>query len=80
MVATFTGGIPEVLVHEETGFLVPPNDSEALKKHIDLLVRNPSLRSEMGKKGRELVVKNFSLQGMAEGVEQWYSQIIPQVS
>ncbi|MCZ6802327.1 MAG: glycosyltransferase [Nitrospirae bacterium] len=80
VVATFAGGIPEVLAHEETGFLVPPNDSEALKKHIDLLVRNPSLRSEMGKKGRELVVEKFSLQGMAERVEQWYSQIIPQVS
>jgi len=80
VVATFTGGIPEVLTHKETGFLVPPNDSEALMKHIGLLVRNPTLRNEMGKKGRELVVKNFSLQRMAEEVEQWYSQLVSQVS
>ena len=44
-VATAVGGIPEVLVDGETGFLVPPRDDEALADELVLLLKDEALRS-----------------------------------
>jgi len=60
VVVSTTGGLPEGVVNNETGFIVPNGDQEALKKAILTLLGDRENALEMGIKGREHVLKNFS--------------------
>ena len=48
VVATAVGGLPDMIVDEETGLLVPPGDGRALRAAIDRLLADPALRSRLG--------------------------------
>ncbi|RJR42402.1 MAG: glycosyltransferase family 1 protein [Deltaproteobacteria bacterium] len=75
VVGTMVGGIPEVIVPRETGLLVPPKDSSALAAALRRLWEHPGLRTEMGRKGREMVHKKYSLEQMALAVERVYDLV-----
>lgn len=60
IVATDVPGCREIVQHEVNGLLVPAKDSQALANAIEQLVRHKSLRDEMGRAGREMVVTQFS--------------------
>jgi glycosyltransferase involved in cell wall biosynthesis len=64
VVATSTGGIPEVVVHRETGLLVPPRDHRAMADAIVELLRNEPLRTRMGQAGLERVRARFTVERM----------------
>ena len=55
VVATAVGGIPECVLPNETGLLVPPRDSNALAEAVIDLLRNPDLRYALGTEGRRRV-------------------------
>ena len=59
-VSTTISGIPELIVHDETGFLVSPEDIPALAKAIEELIINPSLRFRYGQSGCARVKDLFS--------------------
>ncbi|HEV3215992.1 MAG TPA: glycosyltransferase family 4 protein [Vicinamibacterales bacterium] len=65
-VATRTGGIPEVVVDEETGLLVPPRDHLALASAISRLLKDGNLRERMGQAGLARVEKLFSADRMVD--------------
>ncbi|MBM4301920.1 MAG: glycosyltransferase family 4 protein [Deltaproteobacteria bacterium] len=69
---TTVGGIPEVIVHEETGLLAPPRDPRALAQAMGRLMANPDYRRELGRRGRNLVVERFSMEQMAAEIEAVY--------
>ncbi len=75
VVATAVGGIPEVIIHEESGLLAPPKDAAALADAMALLLEDQALGEKLGQRGRSLVVKNFSLERMAERVEAVYDWV-----
>lgn len=52
VVASDAGGIPSLVIHEETGLLVPAGDSLGLALAIDRLVQSPGLREHLGAAGR----------------------------
>jgi len=60
VVATSVGGIPEVVVPGETGFLAPPRDPQALANALRPLLESAELRTRLGKAGRERVMKHFT--------------------
>ncbi len=62
IVATRVGGIPELVTDNESGYLVERGDTKAMAERILALVRQPELRSGMGRKGRERVEAKFDLQ------------------
>jgi glycosyltransferase involved in cell wall biosynthesis len=72
VIGTTVGGIPEVIVEEETGLLVPPRDAQALARVMGQLMADPDRRRELGRRGRELVVERFSLEQMAAEIEAVY--------
>ncbi len=76
VVATRTGGIPEVIVPEETGLLVPPRDSQALAQAMSRLVRDASFRELLGRRGPQLVASRYSLEQMADALEALYAGIM----
>ena len=59
-------GLPETTIENETGFLVDPNDTEALQRHIMRLAESASLRASMGRAGRALAERRFSATGYDE--------------
>lgn len=52
VVATNVGGLPAMVDHGHSGYLVPPRNSEALAEAIILLLENSELRSQFGRNGR----------------------------
>jgi len=61
LVATHVGGIPEVVQHGRTGFLVPRRDARAIADRILQLLEDPLLRSAMGQMGQKRVASNFDI-------------------
>lgn len=61
VVATRTGGIPELVEEGKTGLLVPPGDARALADALRRLLEQPSLRAAMGLHGQVAARRRFSL-------------------
>jgi len=55
------GGLTEIIVNNETGFLVEPNNETALSEALSQLIENPQMRKNFGQKGYERAVKEFSV-------------------
>lgn len=72
IVATAVDGTPEVVVAGETGLLVPPGDPERLAGAIRQMLRQPELAREMGKRGRQLILDQFSVEQMVRRTETLY--------
>jgi glycosyltransferase involved in cell wall biosynthesis len=60
-VATRVGGVPETVIDGETGLLVEPDDEAGLAAAMLRLARDPALRAGLGRRGRELQAREFSL-------------------
>jgi glycosyltransferase involved in cell wall biosynthesis len=65
VVASGLSGIPELVVHERTGFLVPPGDPWMLADLLECLADAPALRRRLGEAGRARVAEAFDLPGNA---------------
>jgi len=59
VVASFVGGMAELVEDGVTGFLVAPGDAEQLADRIDRLVADPELRNRLGAAGRAKVAAEF---------------------
>jgi glycosyltransferase involved in cell wall biosynthesis len=78
VVATYTGGIPEVVLDDETGFLVAPQNPNALARAIFELLDNPEKAAEMGRRGKERVKDKFTKERMISEIENLYESLFPQ--
>lgn len=61
VVASATGGIPEIIEHGVSGLLTNPGDPDSLARTLDRLTETPSLRASLGAGARDRVEKLFSL-------------------
>ncbi|MDE3219585.1 MAG: glycosyltransferase family 4 protein [Nitrospirota bacterium] len=76
VVATTTGGLPEVVAQGETGLLVPPGDVEALAATVVALLEDPVRREQMGRCGRVRANERFSLNASVAHMEQLYGEVV----
>jgi|SRR5690554_3966193 len=76
VIVSNVGGLPEVVVNRETGFIVGREDNEAAAAKILELVNNNELRSNMGHKGRNFVLKNYEWSCCVDKMECLYERII----
>lgn len=60
VIATKVGGIPEVVIHEHTGILIDPHNSNQIADACIRLVNNAQLRESFGNNGRARVDQLFS--------------------
>jgi glycosyltransferase involved in cell wall biosynthesis len=72
IVSTNNGGPAETVLDGDTGYLVPPEDPDALADRVVTLLRDPARRERMGRAGRAHVVANFT----AEGYAAQFSQLV----
>ena len=75
VVAFATGGIPEIVVHGETGILVPTGDRDALAAALVRVVQDPEEAHRMGQAGRKRS-ELFSYHSMVRGYEAVYASVL----
>jgi glycosyltransferase involved in cell wall biosynthesis len=75
VIATKVGGIPEIVVHDQTGLLIPTNDIEALSNALMKLLTQPELCIKMGEAGYHLLKNNFTVQQNIEQIEKIILQV-----
>jgi glycosyltransferase involved in cell wall biosynthesis len=71
-VSTRIGGIPEMVVEDETGFLVQPEDAVTLAEAIEKVINDRSLAQKLGQAGYERAQKLFSIE---KNVREFYARI-----
>jgi glycosyltransferase involved in cell wall biosynthesis len=76
VVATRTGGIPEVVQDGITGLLVPPRDPQALADALRYLLHHPERRQAFGRAGRQRVEQYFMVEHMALHTLQAYARVL----
>jgi glycosyltransferase involved in cell wall biosynthesis len=76
VVATQTGGLPEIVKHNECGLLVPPRDPDAMADAIIKMARDKSARESMGRCGQEFVHEEFETSRLCGRVEQIYQRVL----
>lgn len=74
IIATYCGGIPEVVTNEENALLVPIGDVEALSKAMMLLCSNKQLADKLGSVARERIARDYSLNTQMERLKEVYLQ------
>ena len=76
IISTPEGGIPDVVVDGETGFLVPQKDAIALAEKIELLINHPELRKRMGDAGKRRYEEFFTLEKFENNLCEILNQAI----
>jgi len=74
VVASNTGGIPEIVINAETGLLAPIADSQAFAMQILNVINNHSLRELIIQQAHQHLLKNFTLEKMGEDILNDYQQ------
>ena len=69
VVAANHGGLMEIVVNNQTGFLVEPNNKAALKDALEKLITNSELRTIFGEKGFQRASANFSIENYVQKIE-----------
>jgi len=72
VIATNVGGNPELVVHQKTGILVPPEDPEKLMIAINNLLDNEEARKNFANNAFEFINKNFSWDVLLEKYTNLY--------
>jgi glycosyltransferase involved in cell wall biosynthesis len=79
IVATDVGGIPEVVLDGQTGWLVKSRDSDALAGSILAALRSPYKMLEYGQRGKLRLQNTFSVQRMIFDTEKIYNLLLTQI-
>jgi L-malate glycosyltransferase len=77
-VVSRVGGNAELVENGVTGLVVPSEDSPALSNAFLQLLRDPDLARQMGIRGREFIVRNFSFDRLVREVDALYTELLQQ--
>ena len=76
VVATFGGGTNEIVMDNETGFLINPSNPEELANKLGILLNNADLRTNMGLAGKKRIINEFSVEKMVRNYTDLYKMIL----
>jgi len=76
VVAYAVGGLPEVVVDGETGYLVPPNDVTAMADRVVSILEDRAEQSRLGAAARARAVAHFEIQARVTEYERLYQQLL----
>ncbi len=76
LIASRAGGMPEIVRDGENGLLIPPGDVPALARALRTLLDDPGRRRALGRAGRALVEREFSVDAMVEGNLAMYRDVL----
>ena len=76
VVSTRTGGIPEIIENEKSGFLVPAGEAESIANAIIRLAKDGTLRRKMGEYNRKLCTARYDWDLIVGTIEKIYEKAI----
>lgn len=76
VIATKVGGLKDVVVNEETGYLVPSYSPQQIADKIKVLAIDSELRKSMGEKGRTRALENYSAKRYCDEIEDLYLELL----
>lgn len=76
VVAFRSGGLTDIVRHEETGFLVSPGQTQELARALDRVLEEPAMSQDLAKKGRAQVLATFSPEISARRYMDIYQQAL----
>lgn len=76
VIVSNVGGLPEVVEHGITGYVVPARDSDALEESMIELLNRPELREKMGAAGEKLVKEKYDWTDCVDLMEKIYATIV----
>ncbi|MDY7036653.1 MAG: glycosyltransferase family 4 protein [Thermodesulfobacteriota bacterium] len=72
VIATPVGGIPQLVKHNENGYLVPPGDHKALANAIEKIFSDPERWARFSRRSRQIVQQNFSMARVKNDLSRLY--------
>jgi glycosyltransferase involved in cell wall biosynthesis len=76
VVGTQAGGIPEAVVHDQTGLLVPPAHARELADAMVTLLKDPARRQQLGAAGHARVSERFGVARLLQGTLAAYQRAL----
>jgi glycosyltransferase involved in cell wall biosynthesis len=76
VIASSVGGLKDIVVDGKTGVLIPPNNLDRLAEAIYQLLQSPEVASEMGERGYERFVKNYTPNAVIPRIIDVYESLI----
>jgi glycosyltransferase involved in cell wall biosynthesis/GT2 family glycosyltransferase len=75
-IGTISGGVPEVIKHNDNGILITPGSTDELRKALEILITDSNKRKSMGLRSREIYLQKFSNNIMAIKMEKAINKFI----
>lgn len=76
VVATDVGGVPELILDKQTGFLVKSGDIRALAQALTSLINDPHLRHQLAKAGQRRIAQHFTIDQTIQKTVSLYDQLL----
>ena len=76
VVSTNVGGVQNVMIDNDTGFIVPKNNARIFADKLLVLIENEALRNEMGRKGWAFVKERFHFERLVKDMEHYYKRLL----
>jgi colanic acid/amylovoran biosynthesis glycosyltransferase len=76
VISTYHGGIPELVEHGISGFLVPERDADVIAEKISYLIEHPERWLEMGQAGRARVEEKYDMNKLNDELVSIYQQLL----
>ena len=76
IVSTDVGGVKDIILEDETGFIVPKNNPIIFAEKLLLLTENKEKREKMSQKGWTFVERNFHYERLVNDMENYYKKLM----
>jgi len=76
VISTLHSGIPELVQHQKSGFLVPERDVPALRDALESILARPNLWAEFGRAGRRHVERYYDLRTQNDRLVNIYRALL----
>jgi len=76
VISTMHCDIPEVVINEKSGYLVPERDVDALTEKLEFLVLNPGVCRAMGLVGRKHICSQYDVRQQVQRLEDIYDYVV----
>ncbi len=76
VIGSYHGGIPEIIDHEKTGFLVKEKDVDSIAKYLEMLLVDKDLRIKIGLAGRKKMEEEYDIKKRVAVLEEYYDSLI----
>ena len=76
VIATSVGGVSELTIDGQTGFLVSTRDVESMAGRLEYLITHPSSWPKMGLEGRKVIEEQFNIKKLNQRLVEIYQELL----